>query len=420
MNFSAELSKRFRQNIQTYAIVLALVAIWIFFAILTDGTYLKPQNISNLFRQMSVTALLATGMVLVIVLGNIDLSVGKAAGFVSCVAAFFQDNFWHRILPDFLGKVFANQPALLNAILPIHPLVAAILSVLIGLFVGTVIFGLLQGYIIAYLSVPSFIVTLGGLFIARGLILWVTQGQTIAADQAYFIEIGQGRLGVTLGWILAAAIIAFLVFNMFSSRNRKRKYGFELPSIYLDLATTGFFSLLAIVYVLIENMDKDPLREGIQNAGIQIPVLLLGIVVAIMMYVSNNTRFGRYAYAIGGNREAARLSGINIKKQVFGVSVLMGFLASVAGIVLASYVGYGTIAAGEGYELDAIAAAILGGTSTLGGEGTIFGALIGALIMTSLVTGLQMMNVASSIQYLVRGMVLVLAVYLDVTLKKNR
>jgi len=369
---------------------------------------------------MSVTALLATGMVLVIVTGNIDLSVGKAAGLVSVVAAFFQDDFWHRILPSFLEKVLANQPELLDAILPIHPLTAAILSVVIGLVVGTLLFGVLQGYLISYLSVPSFIVTLGGLFVARGGILLVTQGQTIAADQPYFEDIGQGRLDVTLGWILAALVIVFLFFNMFRGRRRKQKHGFELSSIYLDLATTTFFSLLAVGYVFIENMDKDLAREGIQNQGIQVPVLLLVVIAAIMIYASDNTRFGRYAYAIGGNREAARLSGINIRKQIFWVMVLMGSLSSLAGIVLASYVGYGTIAAGEGYELDAIAAAILGGTSTLGGEGTVFGAIIGALIMTSLVTGLQMMNVESSYQYLVRGLVLVLAVYVDVTIKKNR
>ena len=193
MNLSSELYRRFRQNIQTYAIVLALLVIWVLFAFLTEGRYLKPQNISNLFRQMSVTALLATGMVLVIVTGNIDLSVGKAAGLVSVVAAFCQDDLWHRILPAFLEKVFVNQPALLDAILPIHPLVAAALSVMVGLIVGTVIFGALQGYLISYLSIPSFIVTLAGLFVARGGILLVTQGKTIAADQPYFVEIGHGR-----------------------------------------------------------------------------------------------------------------------------------------------------------------------------------------------------------------------------------
>ena len=154
--------------------------------------------------------------------------------------------------------------------------------------------------------------------------------------------------------------------------------------------------------------------------GVQVPVALLAVASVIMTYVSNNTRFGRYTYAIGGNREAARLSGIDIKKTLFLVYTLMGFLVGVGGVVLASYVGYGTIAAGEGYELDAIASAILGGTSTLGGVGTVFGALIGALIMSSLSTGLQMMNVAPFVQYLVKGMVLVLAVLLDVSFKKGK
>jgi len=154
--------------------------------------------------------------------------------------------------------------------------------------------------------------------------------------------------------------------------------------------------------------------------GIPVPVLLLAIGAIIMMHVANNTRFGRYTYAIGGNREAARLSGINITSVLFRVFVLMGFLSGVAGVVLASYVGYGTIAAGTGYELDAIAACILGGTSPLGGVGTIPGALIGALIIASLTTGLQMMNVAPAWQYVVKAVILVLAVLLDYYFKRNR
>ena len=153
--------------------------------------------------------------------------------------------------------------------------------------------------------------------------------------------------------------------------------------------------------------------------GVQIPVLILAVTAIIVSYISTNTRFGRYAYAIGGNREAARLSGINIKKQIFLIFTLMGLLCGVGGVVLASYVGYGTIAAGQGYELDAIASCVLGGTSTLGGSGTIFGALVGALIMTSLNTGLQMMNVAPAWQYVLRGLVLVLAVIVDVYFKKS-
>jgi D-xylose transport system permease protein len=386
----AEIGSRFRNNIQTYTIILALIAIWILFAVLTNGSFLSAQNISNLFRQMTVTSFLAIGMVFVIVTGNIDLSVGKLAGFVSVVAAYFQANVWYQIFPD--------QPA-----------VAAILSVIIGVGVG-ILWGVLQGFIIAYMNVPAFIVTLGGMFVLNGLILLVTQGKTIPANQPVFSEIAQGYLPPIAGWIIAAIVIVFLFWNMLRSRQSKAKHGFPLPNIAMDLLTTVFFSLLVVGYIYWVN----------QYRGIQTPVLLLAITAVIMAYVSNNTRFGRYAYAIGGNREAARLSGINIRRSIFLIFVLMGLLSGIAGIVLASYVGYGTTAAGQGYELDAIAGAILGGTSTLGGVGTVFGALIGSLIMASLTTGLQMLNVPPAWQYLVKGAVLVLAVYADVYFKKNR
>ena len=200
------------------------------------------------------------------------------------------------------------------------------------------------------------------------------------------------------------------VSNMFRSRQNKQKHGFELRNIYIDLLAASFAALVILVYVYNVNSYK-----GVQN-----PVLLLAITVAVMVYISNNTRFGRYSYAIGGNRDAARLSGINIRGMTFKIFVLMGFLSGVAGVVLASYVGYGTIAAGTGYELDAIASCILGGTSTLGGIGTIPGAMIGALIIASLSTGLQMMNVAPAWQYVLKAIVLVLAVLADVYFKKNR
>ena len=385
------LSKRVRQNIQTYTIILALVGIWILFTVLTKGAFMTPQNFSNLFRQMTVTSFLAIGMVLVIVTGGIDLSVGKAAGFVSVICAFLQARFWVDSIP-------ISNPYLMAAA-----------SVLVGLIVGTA-WGAAQGALIAYLRIPPFIATLGGLFIARGLILWRTEGKTIPANQVGFSYIAQGYLSDWIGWVLAALVVIFLFFNMFSSRSRKVRYGVELPPIAFDLLTTSFFAVLVMVYVFMVNRYN----------GVQVPVALLAVASVIMTYVSNNTRFGRYTYAIGGNREAARLSGIDIKKTLFLVYTLMGFLVGVGGVVLASYVGYGTIAAGEGYELDAIASAILGGTSTLGGVGTVFGALIGALIMSSLSTGLQMMNVAPFVQYLVKGMVLVLAVLLDVSFKKGK
>lgn len=385
-----DIAKRFRANLQTYALIFATILIWGFFFAVTDGAYLSPQNFSNLFRQMTVTALLSCGMVLVIVTGGIDLSVGNFAGFVSVVVAQFQANIWTKVLP---GQV----------VLP------AVLSVLIGLAVG-ILFGMLQGSIIAYLRVPAFIVTLGGMWVFKGLLLIVTEGKTIPANQPVFSQIAQGYLPPLAGWIIAAVVVAFLVFNVFSSRQRKRRFGIEQGPLYLDLLKTALFAAVVVGYVAFVNGYH----------GIQMPVLLLAIVAVVLSYVSNNTRFGRYAYAIGGNREAARLSGVSISKNIFMIFVLMGFLCGVAGIVLASYVGYGTIAAGFGYELDAIAACILGGTSPLGGVGTIFGAMIGSLIMASLTNGLQIMNVPAAWQYVLKGIVLVLAVYADVQLKKNR
>jgi len=326
----------------------------------------------------------------VMVIGGIDLSVGKLAGFVSVVVALFQRDIWITIIPD-------------------QPILAAVLSVIVGLITGA-LFGVFQAYIIAYLRVPAFIVTLGGQFILNGGILLVTQGKTIAANQPGFSAIGQGYLDPTPGWFLAGAVIVIMFMLMFRDRTNKIRYGFQAKPLYQDILKTSFFSLLVLLYVFIVN----------QYSGIPYPVLILALTVVIVSYVSTNTRFGRYAYAIGGNREAARLSGINIKKQTFLIFVLMGLLCGLGGVVLASYVGYGTISAGAGYELDAIASCVLGGTSTLGGSGTIFGAMVGALIMTSLNTGLQMMNVAPAWQYVLRGAVLVLAVVIDVYFKKNK
>jgi D-xylose transport system permease protein len=394
VNVKSSLGSRFvlslRRNIQTYTLLIAVVAIWVIFYFLTHGSYLRPQNISNLFRQMTVTSFLSLGMVLVIVTGGIDLSVGKLAGFVSVVCAYLQYYTWHSLFPN-------------------QPLLSAVLSVIVGLLVGTAA-GALQGYFIAFQGLPAFIVTLAGMWLFNGLILWRTAGKTIAAHQAYFSDIAQGYIPPTWGWVIFVIILVLLVWNVFNSRRGKAKYGFSLKPLYQDLFNAGVPALLVLAYIISVNAYK----------GIPAPVLLLAVVAMIMIYVSNNTRFGRYVYAIGGNREAARLSGINITSVLFRVFILMGFLCGVAGVVLASYVGYGTIAAGTGYELDAIAACILGGTSPLGGIGTIPGALIGALIIGSLSTGLQMMNVAPAWQFVVKAIILVVAVLADVYFKKNR
>ncbi len=384
------LTRRMRANLQTYAIILALIVIWAIFYVLTKGAYLGPQNFSNLFRQMTITSFLSAGMVLIIVTGNIDLSVGKLAGFASVVVAYLQANTWPKIIPG-------------------QEVLAAVLSIIAGILVAT-LWETAQGFIVSYARVPSFIVTLAGMWILNGLILLITGGKTIPANQPTLSLVAQGYLPTWAGWVIAAIVVVVLLFSMVSGRQRKRRYGFALDPLGLDLAKTGLFIVLVVGFIYMVNLYKGP----------SIPVLLLLIAAVIMSYISNNTPFGRYAYAIGGNREAARLSGVNIRRNIFMIFIVMGLLAGVSGVVLASYVGYGTIAAGQGYELDAIAACILGGTSTLGGEGTILGAMVGSLIMGSLTNGLQMLNAPAALQYVLKGIVLVLAVYLDVSLKKRR
>jgi D-xylose transport system permease protein len=389
----SNIASALRGNLQTYALVLAMVVIWVLFGVTTKGTFLNATNFSNLFRQMTITAILSVGMVLVIVTGNIDLSVGKLAGFVSVVVAILQLRTWIQLFPPH----------------GLHVAVAAILSSICGIGVGT-LYGVVQGWIIAYLNVPAFIVTLGSMWALNGLILIATGGKTIAANQPVFSSIGQGYIPKDWGWVLGIFVVIVLFIAMWLGRRQKAKYGFTLSALWVDLLKTTFFSALVLGYIYYVNR-----ANGFQN-----PFIILAICAVIVSYVSDNTKFGRHAYAIGGNREAARLSGINIKNNIFQVFVLMGLLCGVSGVVMASYVGYGTIAAGSGYELDAIAACILGGTSTLGGVGTIFGAMVGALIMTSLGNGLQILHVASSWQYVVKGIVLIIAVYADVQFKKNR
>ncbi|MAU09778.1 MAG: sugar ABC transporter permease [Anaerolineaceae bacterium] len=378
-----------RANLQTYALIVATLVIWLYFSSQTNGNFLSPQNFSNLFRQMVITGFLSVGMVLVIVTGNIDLSVGKLAGFVSVVVAAVQANY--------LTQMFPEQGILI-----------AVLSVLVGLGIG-MLYGVIQGYIIAYMGVTSFIVTLGSMWLLNGLILLVTEGRTIPANQSDFSQIAQGYLPEAVGWIIAVVVIVWLFYSMFRSRSRKRRYNFELPPLALDVAKTAVFSFLMLAYVYMVNQYK----------GIQAPVLILGLVAIGVSYLSSNTRFGRYAYAIGGNRQAAKFSGVNIRRNIFLIFTSMGLLSGVSGVTLASYVGYGTISAGQGYELDAIAACILGGTSTLGGTGTVLGAMVGSLIMVSLTNGLQMTNTPAAWQYVLKGLVLVIAVYADVRIKRS-
>ena len=392
------LTDALRRNFTAYAKVLALFLIWVLFGALTDWIFFSPRNLSNLFRQMTIISFLAVGMTIVIVTGNIDLSVGSVTGFVSAISAYFQAN----LMPDVLPQLFPNMESSGIAML------STVITVITALGVGFVV-GLWNGALIAYLKIPAFIVTLGGMAIFRGGVIGVTGGRTIKPISEPFKAIAQGYLDKTVGLIIAIVVIAAIFLMILQNRRMRNRYGFSLNPMVLDMIKGGILSGFVLLYVLVMNAYR-----GVQN-----PVFLLAIVAVIGTYIANNTRFGRYAYAIGGNQEAARLSGINIEKNIFMVFVLMGMIASVAGMVLTGYVAAGTVSGGEKYELDTIAACVIGGASLMGGEGTIFGAIIGSLIMASILNGMSVMNLDVFYQFVVRGLVLILAVYIDVISKRR-
>jgi D-xylose transport system permease protein len=393
------IANQVRINLKTYTMVFTLLAIWILFGFLTNWSFFTPQNLSNLFRQMTIISFLAIGMVLVIVTGNIDLSVGSVTGFIGIIAALLQAQAFAKLLPAMFPELSPLTIALASTVL----------TVLLCLVAGGVI-GFLQGAAVAYLGIPSFIVTLGGQLVFRGGVLGITQGKTIVPIEEPFKAISQGYLPNTIGLVLAAVVIVAIFAFFLWNRRQRKTYGFSLKPLGVDLLKAGFFSIVVLAYVLIMN----------QYQGVQNPVLLMAIVALIFAYLTNNTRLGRYSYAIGGNKEAARLSGINIRANVFQVFIFMGILCAVTGIVLTARVAAGSISGGVNYELSAIAACVIGGTSLMGGEGTIFGAIVGSLIMASLENGMSVMNMDNSWQYIVRGLMLIFAVYVDVVSKKNR
>lgn len=347
--------------------VAALALIWIVFSVTTEGRFLLPRNLSLLARQMSVTSLLSIGMVLVIVAGQIDLSVGALAGLLGAVAAVtFTDHGW--------------------------PLPAAFLA---ALTLGAVL-GLVQGTLVARLSIPPFIVTLGGMLIFQGTLLGFTGGMSISPSRA-FLYVGQAYVPRVFGWVLAGAIALLFAAQAVRSSGGRR---FRL----LGLA------VLALAFTAVLSAYE----------GIPVPVLLVLVLATVFSIVGSHTAFGRHLYAIGGNREAAFYSGIRIERHIVGVFTLMGLMSGAAGIVLTARVGSATSDAGRMMELDAIAAAVIGGTSLLGGQGTIWGALLGALVMASLDNGMSLMNTESFWQPVIKGAILVIAVGADIAGRRGR
>ncbi|MEX2414528.1 MAG: sugar ABC transporter permease [Paenibacillaceae bacterium] len=370
----------FKLDVRAYTMIGALLSIWILFAFMHDR-FLSVTNLSNLFLQMSVTSILAIGMVLVIVAGQIDLSVGSLVGLTGGIAAIL--NVWYD---------WGTVPV-----------------IVVTLAIGACI-GFFQGWIIAYRAVPAFIVTLGGMLVFRGMLFGLTGSVTIAPLSPSLKSVGQSYMVDLIGWIFG--IIALVVAGLLIIRKRaaRQKFGFDVEPLAFSITKILVYGVLILGFVNIMNSYK----------GIPVPFVMVIVLALVFSFISRNTTFGRHVYAIGGNPEAARLSGINIKRRILIVFILCNSLAAVAGLVLVARLNAATMSAGTMYELDAIAACVIGGTSLMGGIGTIGGALIGALVMASLDNGMSIMNLESFWQYIVKGSILVLAVYVDIYTRNRK
>lgn len=370
----------FKIDIQSYTLIIALVGIAVIFTILTGGEFLSSRNISNLFTQMSVIAILAIGMTLVIVAGHIDLSVGSIVGLTGGIAAMLQ--VWQGW----------STP----------------LVVLTAVVVGAVL-GLWQGWWVAYRAVPAFIATLGGMLIFRGILIGLSDGQTVAGLNQGFKQIGNSYLPYMIAYVIVAIAVIVLIVTTVRNRQKRDEMGLLLVPASLDYGKVALYSVFIVVITYMLN----------RYLGVPTPFLIVVATALLFVFVTNKTAFGRRVYAMGGNPEAAALSGINIKRNTLSVFVIMGALAGLAGVLLTARLNAATVSAGNSYELDAIAACVIGGTSLMGGKGRIFGALIGALIMASIDNGMSMMNIGAYWQYIVKGLILILAVWIDMVSKNK-
>ena len=375
MSAASKNLQRFFSQYKIVSLLIAIIAIWTFFNYLTDYTYLTPRNISNLFRQMAITGMLASGMVFIIIAGEIDLSVGSLLGLLGGAAAIL-DYTYHVPLP----AIF-------------------VIVLLMGVAVGT-----WTGYWVSYFRVPSFIVSLSGFLAFRGILLGITKGQTIPVESEGLIEFGQGYLPLMLGNIVAVGAFVFLAVQAFRTRASRLHYNLSVSPLWQETAKLAAMGVIIAGFVWTLNSYE----------GVPIPVLVVLVILAIFTFMANSTVFGRRIYSIGSNLEATRLSGVNVRMIKLAVFSLMGLMCALAGLTTTARLAAGGPSAGTLGELDAIASCFIGGASSRGGVGTVYGALIGALIMASLDNGMSMLGLDSFWQMIVKGSILLLAVWIDV------
>ncbi len=390
--FLRDLQKTLRDNIRDYGMFIALFVIMAYFTFTTKGVFISSRNISNLLNQTGYIAVLAVGMTLVIVIRHIDLSVGFLSGFIGAIAAIALST-WH---------------------LPVYIVIP------LALVIGTLA-GCLTAFLVADLGIPAFVATLGGWLAYRGLLLLVLAGTgTIIISDKVFDAIGNDfvpdipGIGILPGvhkltLILGLAAIVLYIIGQINSRRQKQAYNFEVLPRDVFILSVVFVSIVlgAITWVL----------AGYN--GLSWTVVIMLVVVALYHFVTTQTVLGRHIYAVGGNPEAAQLSGINVRRLTYMVFGSMGLLTALAGILFASRLRSATPQAGTLFELDAIAAAFIGGVSPAGGIGKVIGSLIGALVYMSLTSGMNLMGTDIALQYVVRGLVLAAAVIFDVTTRRT-
>jgi D-xylose transport system permease protein len=363
--------------LRAYTMVFALIVIWIFFQWRTRsdlypyGLFLHPVNLANLLKQMSVTGVVAVGMLFVIVARQIDLSVGSLLGLAGGIAAMTQG--------------WGLAPSLVSAI------------------VVSVAVEALQGSLVAYANIPAFIVTLGGLLTWRGVILYLSKGETIPIRLPVFRQLGVALLTPATGWVIAAVAIVALAWGTVRREQARRRHA--LPTSGMAATAMRILVPSALIVVFIYMMNS--------QGGVPLPVIVLLAVAIVGNFLTQNTTFGRYLYAIGSNPDAARLSGINSRKHILLAFALLGALVGIASLLHTGRVGSASPDAGTLMELDAIAACVIGGTSLMGGRGKVSGALLGALVMASLDNGMSLLSVENATQYIIKGAVLVAAVGFD-------
>lgn len=366
-------------NFKSLVMISFLVCIWIFFTIITKGLFFSPRNLTLLLKQTTILATLGIGAVVVIITRNFDISVGSVTALNAMIAAVL-------ILKH-------NWP---------------ILPALIIVFLSSIATGIWNGFLVSRIKIPSFIVTLGGLMLFRGVVLLISGGETVGAMPENFLKIETAFVPPRITAIIILIVFFIAVIFVFMDKRSKLKYGIFVTTKMVILKIFTFLVICGLLFYIT-----------FYYKGLPYPVLILAILIFIFNFMMTKTKFGRQIYATGGNPEAAELSGINTKKVIFLAFIIMSVLVGIAGILYLARLSAAPASGGSGLELDAIAAAVIGGTSIAGGVGTIPGVLIGGLVMSSIDNGMSLMNISPFIQYIAKGLVLTAAVAYDVSMKNR-